>query len=158
MVKDEVQGDVLPLLEGLLIGELSRRVGISTQTIRYYERLGLLNPPQRTKSQYRLYSEVAEERLRFIQKAKNFGLSLEEIKKLIEIRAEGIAPCSSLKSMLQLHINELDTHIQQLTKLRQELAQKYAKINSLIPDELTIANEEICQGKICGFIEQENVY
>ncbi|PSO95825.1 MAG: heavy metal-responsive transcriptional regulator, partial [Cyanobacteria bacterium QS_6_48_18] len=71
--------------KGLLIGELSRRVNLPTQTIRYYERLGLITPPERTASQYRLYSEEAIERLQFIQKAKIFGLSLDEIKQLIEV-------------------------------------------------------------------------
>ncbi|BAZ47239.1 transcriptional regulator (plasmid) [Chondrocystis sp. NIES-4102] len=68
--------------EGWLIGELSDRVGISAHTIRYYERLGLLEPPRRTESQYRIYGQENEERLRFIQKAKKFGLSLDEIKQL----------------------------------------------------------------------------
>ena len=52
---------------GFLIGELSRLVGVSTQTIRYYERLGLLDPPPRTVSRYRLYSVIDQERLRFNQ-------------------------------------------------------------------------------------------
>lgn len=60
--------------QGWLIGSLSRRTGISTQTIRYYERLGLLAPTERTNSQYRVYSQEAEERLQFTQKAKHFGL------------------------------------------------------------------------------------
>lgn len=78
--------------KSLFIGELSRQVGISTGTIRYYERLGLLKPPQRTESQYRVYSQEDSERLRFIQKAKRFGLSLDEIKKLIDISASGVPP------------------------------------------------------------------
>ena len=63
--------------EGLLIGELSsRQVGIPVGTIRYYERLGLLNPPKRTVSQYRVYSEKAIERLQFILKAKCSHISI----------------------------------------------------------------------------------
>ena len=64
---------VKTMKEGLLIGELSRRVNLPTQTIRYYERMGILAPPKRTASHYRVYSEVEEERLAFIQKAKRFG-------------------------------------------------------------------------------------
>ena len=85
--------------QGLFIGELSHRVDVPTQTIRYYERLGLLDAPERTESQYRIYSEEAVERLQFIQKAKLYGLSLDEIKQLIKIRVEGVPPCASLKRL-----------------------------------------------------------
>jgi DNA-binding transcriptional MerR regulator len=85
--------------EGLFIGELSRQAGISVQTIRYYERLGLACTTERTEAQYRIYSADAEERLRFIQKAKRFGLSLDEIKRLIEISAKGVPPCANLKTI-----------------------------------------------------------
>ena len=64
---------VKTMKEGLLIGELSRRVNLPTQTIRYYERMGILAPPKRTASHYRVYSEVEEERLAIIQKAKRFS-------------------------------------------------------------------------------------
>jgi len=90
--------------EGWLIGELSDRVGVSAHTIRYYERMGLLEPPRRTESQYRIYGKENEERLRFIQKAKRFGLSLDEIKQLITIRTEGTPPCASLKTMVKQHL------------------------------------------------------
>jgi len=58
--------------QGRFISELSRQVDIPVPTIRYYERLGLLDPPERTASQYRIYSKEAEERLQFIQQAKRF--------------------------------------------------------------------------------------
>lgn len=99
---------------GWLIGELGHRVGVPPQTIRYYERLGLLEPPERTESDYRIYSETSEERLRFIQKAKRFGLSLDEIKQLIDIRASGIIPCAELKVMVKQHLHDLACRIPRL--------------------------------------------
>ncbi|MGB7441523.1 MAG: heavy metal-responsive transcriptional regulator [Coleofasciculaceae cyanobacterium] len=139
--------------EGWLIGELSTLVGIPTHTIRYYERLGLLEPPRRTESQYRLYGSEDEERLRFIQKAKRFGLSLEEIKQLIEIRTTGVPPCASLKAMVKQHLDELDCRLREMTAFRQELASRYKEISKLLPNEAALPTDEICNGKICGLIE-----
>ncbi|MBE9171509.1 heavy metal-responsive transcriptional regulator [Pleurocapsales cyanobacterium LEGE 06147] len=139
--------------KGWLIGELSDRVEISAHTIRYYERLGLLEPPRRTESQYRIYGKENEERLRFIQKAKRFGLSLDEIKQLIAIRTEGTPPCASLKTMVKQHLDALDYQIAEMISLRQELANHYEEIDRSLPDVSTPPTEEICRGKICGLIE-----
>ncbi len=64
----------------MLIGELSKQLSLPTHTIRYYEQLGLLDPPQRSEAQYRLYTKSDAERLHFIQKAKRLGLSLDDIR------------------------------------------------------------------------------
>ena len=109
-------------------------MGIPTQTIRYYERLGLLNPPQRTESQYRVYSEEDVERLQFILKAKRFKLSLDEIKKLTDIRISGILPCADLKVMVKKHLDELDYQIQEMAALRESLAHRYQEIDTLLAD------------------------
>jgi DNA-binding transcriptional MerR regulator len=139
--------------DGWLIGELGDRVGVSAHTIRYYERLGLLEPSKRTESGYRIYDREDEERLRFIQKAKKFGLSLDEIKQLITIRTKGTPPCTNLKTMVKQHLDDLDRKIAEMISLRQELASRYEEIDKSLPDETTPATEEICQGKICGLIE-----
>ena len=139
--------------ESWLIGELSDRIGVSAHTIRYYERLGLLEPSKRTESGYRVYGEENEERLRFIQKAKRFGLSLDEIKQLITIRTKGTPPCASLKTMVKQHLNDLDRKIEEMVSLRRELASRYEEIDKSLPDASTPATEEICQGRICGLIE-----
>lgn len=141
--------------KGWLISELSRRVGIPAQTLRYYERLGLIEPPQRTASRYRIYSSAHEERLQFIQKAKRFGLSLEEIQQLIAIRKAGTPPCASLKVMLKQHLCKLDRRIQEMIELRRELTERYTTLDTLIPDSSTAPSDAICNGKVCGFIERE---
>ncbi|MBF1989846.1 heavy metal-responsive transcriptional regulator [Fischerella thermalis] len=143
--------------QGWLIGELSHRVGLPSQTIRYYERLGLLDPPSRTESDYRIYSEASEERLRFIQKAKHFGLSLNEIKQLIDIRASGIIPCADLKVMVKQHLHDLERQIQEMQAFRQELAAWDEQIEALLPDSSTPPTEAICNGKICGLIENAQI-
>ena len=141
---------------GLFIGELSRQMGIPTQTIRYYERLGLLNPPQRTESQYRVYSEEDVERLQFILKAKRFKLSLDEIKKLTDIRISGILPCADLKVMVKKHLDELDYQIQEMAALRESLAHRYQEIDTLLADPSNIPSNEIDHSAICWLVEREN--
>lgn len=142
--------------EGLFIGQLSHNTGLSNPTIRYYEKLGLIDPPQRTHSGYRIYSQADQDRLAFIQKAKRFGLSLEEIKQLIAIRQTGEIPCRELKQMIQKHLTQLDRHLQQMQEFREELNQRYDQIDSLLADDQSVLSEEICQGKICGFIEHDS--
>ena len=137
------------LKEGFLIGGLSRKVGIPTQTIRYYERLGLIDPPERTEARYRVYSEEDEARLRFIKQAKLFRLSLDEIKELIDLRAEGVAPCGHLKGMIKRHLNDVDRRIHEMVAFREELARRYERVNTSYPDAPS--------GMICGFIEQESL-
>ena len=139
--------------EGWLIGELSDRVGVSAHTIRYYERLRLLEPSKRTESGYRIYGREDEERLCFVQKAKRFGLSLDEIKQLITIRTKGTSPCASLKTMVKQHLDDLDRQIAEAISLRQELASKYEEIDRSLSDESNSAMEEIDRGKICELIE-----
>ncbi len=141
--------------EGLLIGEIGQQVNLPTQTIRYYERLGLLDPPERTQSRYRVYSEQTIERLRFIQKAKLFGLSLDEIKQLIEIRNRGVSPCANLKAMVKEHLDELDNHIQEMLAFRQELASRYEQINALLLASPAAHSEASFNGRICELIERE---
>lgn len=141
--------------EGLFIGQLSERLGISSPTIRYYEKLGLIDPPKRTSSGYRLYSQPHQARLAFIQKAKRFGLSLDEIKQLISVRQSGTPPCQEFKQMLQEHITQLDRHLQEMWEFREELRKKYEQIDTLLANDGSELLEDICQGKICGFIESD---
>lgn len=140
--------------ERLLIGELSRRVNPPAQTIRYYERLGLLSHPKRNASHYRIYSAAEEERLDFIRKAKRFGLSLDEIKRLIDLSQDGVPPCADLKAMVKQHLAELDQKNQDMVCFRQELAHRYKHIEAALPDSSELPDEAAYNGKICGFIEQ----
>lgn len=140
--------------QGRFISELSRQVDTPVATIRYYERLGLLAPPERTQSQYRVYSKEAEERLLFIQQAKKFGLSLEEIKQIIELSNSGVAPCNRVRVMLKQHLNEVDQRIQEMIEFRQKLTHRYIHLDDLLPNSATALDSAIHGGKICGFIEQ----
>jgi DNA-binding transcriptional MerR regulator len=78
----------------LTVSKLADRVGLTADTIRYYERAGPLPPPDRTASGYRAFEDDAIERLRFIKGAQRIGLRLQEIKELLDIRDLGLCPCT----------------------------------------------------------------
>jgi len=121
------------MAQGLYIGDLAKRVGTNPKTIRYYEDLGLLSEPERTESGYRLYAESDVERLRFILNAKALGLSLNEIKDIVDLWASGTAPCGHVSRLLEDKLSMLDAKIQELTAFRDELRAYKDRIDSLGP-------------------------
>lgn len=107
--------------ERCFIGRAATAAGLSAKTLRYYEAVGLLPPPDRTESGYRVYSADAVRRLSFIVKAKQLGLSLREIREILGIRDGGQVPCVHIQHMLMRKAQEVDRRIAELTILRQEL-------------------------------------
>jgi DNA-binding transcriptional MerR regulator len=94
---------------------------LTADTIRYYEREGLLPPPDRTASGYRAYDEDAVERLRFIKGAQRIGLRLQEIKELLDIRDRGLCPCGHIEDLLSRRVSEVDAEITRLQETRTDL-------------------------------------
>jgi DNA-binding transcriptional MerR regulator len=113
---------------GLTIGELARELHLNPKTVRYYEEVGLLPNPQRSESGYRLYSGHEVERLRLIRRAKLLGLSLVEIKELVEYAIDG--RCSALEhrllSLVETKLGEIDQKIRDLSIFQKELT-KYQR-------------------------------
>jgi DNA-binding transcriptional MerR regulator len=109
------------LTERLTVSGLAKRVGVGPDTIRYYEKAGLLPAPERSAADYRRYDESAVERLRFIQGAQRLGLRLREIKTLLEVRDTGQCPCEPAEQLLRGHIAEIDREMRRLRALRVEL-------------------------------------
>lgn len=105
----------------LTVSALAKRVGVGPDTVRYYEKAGLLPAPARTRSGYRSFDESAVDRLRFIQGAQRLGLRLREIKTLLEIRDTGECPCEPAEQLLRNHIAEIDREMRRLHTLRREL-------------------------------------
>lgn len=105
----------------LTVSALARRVGIGPDTVRYYEKAGLLPEPERTAADYRSYDESAIDRLRFIQGAQRLGLRLREIKTLLDVRDTGRCPCEPAGHLLRTHIAEIDRELDRLQALRGEL-------------------------------------
>lgn len=103
------------------IGELAAATGVPARTIRYYESIGLLPPPARTPAGYRLYGPADRERLRFIRTARDLGLSLAEIRAVLDLRDGGQPPCTHVRELLNREIAAIDARLRALTARRREL-------------------------------------
>jgi DNA-binding transcriptional MerR regulator len=106
----------------LTVSKLAEEVGTSTDTVRYYEKIGLLPETQRSASGYRLYGDEAVERLRFIKRAQRFGLKLDAIGELLDVRQRGLCPCGHTRTLLEARVVELDEEMSSLARLRQDIA------------------------------------
>jgi DNA-binding transcriptional MerR regulator len=108
-------------VEGLRVAELAAVVGVTPDTIRYYERAGLLPPPARTAAGYRAYDPAVAERLRFIQGAQRLGLRLRDIRDLLAVRDTGVCPCEPAEDLLRRRLVELDEEMARMQALRTQL-------------------------------------
>lgn len=103
------------------IGKLAREAGVTVDTVRFYERRGLLVPPSRTLSDYRDYSQRTLDRLRFIRESKGLGFTLNEIRELFRLRVTRAVDCEALKAGAVRKITEIDRKILQLRRMRHVL-------------------------------------
>jgi len=137
----------------LKIGELANQTGLSIKTIRYYERRGLLEQPPRTEAGYRLYGPEEVARLRFVQRAKLLGLTLEEIRELVELAArcnEGeIVP--RLEEVLEAKLEETERKMAELSAFRQNLLY-YRERTEDLKDR--VPTDRYCEDvSFCGCLE-----
>ena len=102
-------------------GQLARQSGVSTDTLRHYERLGLLPLPQRTAGNYREYPPTSPQRVELIRRALTIGFSLSELKTILAVRDKGGAPCRHVRDLLRSKIHNLDQQIRNLVSLRAEM-------------------------------------
>lgn len=103
------------------ISKLADQAGVSPDTLRYYERRGLLAPPARSASGYRLYGDEVLERLRFIRNARRMGLRLEDVKELLQILDRGACPCGHTTALVERRLAEVDAELARLGSMRREL-------------------------------------
>ncbi len=108
-------------VQNMTIGQLAKVVGLNTQTIRYYERIGLINKPYVNESGYRIYPEKAVNILRFIRHAKNIGFSLKQIAKLFYLDNNKYNTCLNVKKLAEEKVYEMDKKINSLNLMRKEL-------------------------------------
>jgi DNA-binding transcriptional MerR regulator len=104
------------------IGKLAKTAGVSVQTVRFYERQGLLPDPGRTDSGYRRYTDAQVRQLRFIRQAKALGFSLEEIREILRTRGRGQCPCGKVISLAERHLQNVEGQIRHLETFRRELS------------------------------------
>jgi DNA-binding transcriptional MerR regulator len=116
------------MLDGLTIGDMAERCGVSRDTLRFYERERLLSPPRRSASGYRLYGETDAARVRFIRRAQSTGLTLDDIRELLRVQQlRTPETCRRVAARLRERIEVLDQKIAELEAFRGELAQAVAQ-------------------------------
>ncbi len=105
----------------MTIGQLAKKAGLNVQTVRYYERIGLIDKPATNEAGYRIYPEKAVEVLRFIKHAKEIGFSLKQIAEIFLIDSDKNNTCSRVKKLAQNKVAEIDKKINSLNLIKKEL-------------------------------------
>lgn len=108
-------------MKPLSIGEVARRVGIGVETVRFYERQGLISDPARSLSGYRQFDEETVARLLFIRKAKELGFTLNEIKELLSLRFDPTSSCADVKARAEAKIADVEEKIRTLQRIKKAL-------------------------------------
>lgn len=106
----------------LTIGEMSERSGVNIETIRYYERIGLLASPPRSPGGHRLYLTEHQQRVMFVRRARSLGFSLDQIRSLVELSGKRCLACEEVKAIAVRHIQEVRAKIEELGKLERTLS------------------------------------
>lgn len=108
-------------MSGLTIGKLARATNTKVETVRYYERIGLLGSPERSDGNYRLYDVAALNRLSFIRRARNLGFSLDEVQQLLNLSVQGDRSCGVIDDLTRTHLDAVERKIADLQALQREL-------------------------------------
>ncbi len=108
-------------MKPLTIGQVARSAGVGVETVRFYERQGLLQEPARKESGYRQYPEDVVARLGFIKRAKELGFSLKEIKDLLALRVDPETTCGEVKRRAEAKIADVEEKIQALQRIKKAL-------------------------------------
>ncbi len=103
------------------IGELARSTGTKVETIRFYEKIGLLAAPGRTEGNYRDYSQPHLARLSFVRRARDLGFTLDQVRALLTLADDRSQPCSAVDTVARAHLEQIDQKIADLQSLRREL-------------------------------------
>lgn len=101
--------------------ELAASAGVNAQTLRYYERRGLLEPPPRSPSGYRNYPPGAVQVLRFVKRAQQLGFTLDEVDELLHLDAGGPERCDQARTLAESRVADLERRIQDLRRMRDQL-------------------------------------
>lgn len=129
----------------MLIGELAQAGGTTTKTLRFYEDVGLLPTPERTANGYRYYDSSADTlaRIDFIRRGQAAGLTLAQIRQVLEIRDQGIPPCQHVSDLLDDRLADLKQQIADLQGLRDTVRELRDRADAISPE--TSDPTAICQ-------------
>lgn len=137
--------------KALLIGQLAQRGGVKTDTVRFYERAGLLPRAERTAAGYRVYPPKAAERLQFIRKGQALGLSLEEIKRVLRLRDSGTLPCDYVVELAERRLREVERELAEMQSFRDSLRRYLHRWKRS-------ANPDACAAvQFCNLIEEMEI-
>lgn len=103
------------------IGQAARAAGVEASALRFYEKAGLIPRPERTEGRYRLYTGQTVERVRFIRKAQGLGLTLGEIRQILDLSGRGRCPCGHVEKLLQAKLEELQGKISDLKAVQSRI-------------------------------------
>jgi MerR family transcriptional regulator, Zn(II)-responsive regulator of zntA len=140
----------------MFIREFSRRTGVSTKTIRFYESKGLLPRPARAANNYRQYTTKAMERLQFIAAARALGFSLKDVAEFMKARDDHQLPCQRVLDSLDTRVAELDRRIADMVALREMLTGIQTQAKNL-PQAHTAQEECVCYLLPVNHAEEENI-
>lgn len=138
-------------MAGWHIGRVAREIGISIHTIRFYERMGLLKPPVRTRGRFRVFDEAAVRDLKFIRKAHELGFTLAEIRELLILRRGSPRACSHVRDLLSQALQRVNEKVNELIRLQNELKRGLRKCKR----DLKQAGEE--REEFCPVLEELEV-
>lgn len=119
----------------IMIGALSKRTGVNIETIRYYERIGLLPKPPRSAGRHRVYDDAHRQRLAFIRRSRELGFSLEQIRDLLGLVRGHDLTCAEVQALTEQHIADIRRKLRDLKKLERVLNDLAAKCHgSQVPE------------------------
>ena len=133
----------------LLIGRLAKLAGVKSDTIRFYERSGLLPKPSRTASAYRVYDDGALNQLRFIKKAQSLGFSLDEVRRILQLRGQGGRTCRTVLAIAEATLEETGIKLRELQKFHDALAANVKRWRKL-------PARRRCAAEFCDLIESSS--
>src|SRR5437773_5954456 len=129
------------------IGSLAKANGVSVQTVRYYERYGLLPKPQRKASSYRIYTDEHVRRLQFVLQAKTLAFTLDEIKEIISLSQRHECPCGRVVRIAEERLADISKQIDEISCFRKELSRALTRWK-------TVPQESPSGDAICMLIEK----
>lgn len=125
------------------IGELAEAAGTTSKALRFYEERGLIPRPERTSTGYRDYTPEAVTRIHFIRRGQAAGLTLAQIRPILNLRDRGETPCAHVRDLLETHLADIEDQIQQLTTLRETVIQLRSQADPVHPDQCNA--EQVCR-------------
>lgn len=135
--------------EQLRIGQLAGLAGVKTDSVRFYERSGLLPKPVRSANGYRTYDEAALKRLRFIKRAQSFGFSLDEVRRILGLQGQGSTKCRTVLAIAEATLAETEAKLRELQAFRDSLATNVRRWKKL-------PARRKCAAEFCDLIESSD--